>query len=263
MSEAAVKDYLGVKRCRVCGKEFVVLYPNLWAYKIPHPNSRDDWFCSWSCMRADEKKRGEKNYIMRLSDEQRQRAVEIALEGGNPREYLEKLGVMHPYASWNTIRQKLKEKDPETWAKIPDQYRIPGQGGRDKWKNKAPEAKPVAAEEAEPAAEPAAATGAPAEPEKEPESAPAAEADDMVAKIAREHGSEITSPLSYGGFEVCAIRNETVGEFYWDKKFGMLDWRTPEGEEVSGTPEFWSQYAGMFPVAMAILGVRRNDENPA
>ena len=37
--------------CRCCGKEFTVLYPDLWAYKVGKK-----WFCTWKCLRADEKK---------------------------------------------------------------------------------------------------------------------------------------------------------------------------------------------------------------
>ena len=36
--------------CHQCGKEFDVLYPDLWRYK-----RGNKWFCSWHCLRADEK----------------------------------------------------------------------------------------------------------------------------------------------------------------------------------------------------------------
>lgn len=38
-------------KCSQCGKEFTVLYPDLWAYK-----TSKKWFCTWKCLRADEKK---------------------------------------------------------------------------------------------------------------------------------------------------------------------------------------------------------------
>ena len=38
-------------KCSWCGKEFTVLYPDLWAYKVGKK-----WFCTWKCLRADEKK---------------------------------------------------------------------------------------------------------------------------------------------------------------------------------------------------------------
>ena len=36
--------------CRCCGKEFTVLYPDLWAYRVGKK-----WYCTWKCLRADEK----------------------------------------------------------------------------------------------------------------------------------------------------------------------------------------------------------------
>ena len=36
--------------CSQCGKEFTVLYPELWAYK-----AKNKWFCTWKCLRKDEK----------------------------------------------------------------------------------------------------------------------------------------------------------------------------------------------------------------
>ena len=38
-------------KCSWCGKEFTVLYPDLWVYKVGKK-----WFCTWKCLRADEKK---------------------------------------------------------------------------------------------------------------------------------------------------------------------------------------------------------------
>ena len=37
--------------CNWCKKEFTVLYPDLWAYRVGKK-----WFCTWKCLRADEKK---------------------------------------------------------------------------------------------------------------------------------------------------------------------------------------------------------------
>lgn len=40
-----------VTRCTQCGKDFDILYPDLWAYK-----TGSKIFCSWHCLRADERK---------------------------------------------------------------------------------------------------------------------------------------------------------------------------------------------------------------
>ena len=42
----------GIKKCRVGGKKFYPVCPEIWAYKKITYNGRK-WYCSWGCMRAD------------------------------------------------------------------------------------------------------------------------------------------------------------------------------------------------------------------
>ena len=49
-----------MRKCWTCGKVFDVLYPELWRFKEGTPPSVRKWFCSWKCLRADEKKGIEK-----------------------------------------------------------------------------------------------------------------------------------------------------------------------------------------------------------
>ena len=42
----------GIKKCRVCGKKFYPVCPEIWAYKKITRNGIK-WYCSWGCMRAD------------------------------------------------------------------------------------------------------------------------------------------------------------------------------------------------------------------
>ncbi len=48
-----------VAHCSQCGKDFEILYPDLWRYK-----TGNKLFCSWHCLRADERK--EDNEMARL-----------------------------------------------------------------------------------------------------------------------------------------------------------------------------------------------------
>lgn len=48
-------------RCCVCGKDFDVLYPDLWRFR-----NKNRWFCSWGCLRADEKKKGSEEEMARM-----------------------------------------------------------------------------------------------------------------------------------------------------------------------------------------------------
>ena len=61
--------------------------------------------------------------------------------------------------------------------------------------------------------------------------------------------------LNESDFEVSAIKHPVFGEFYYDQKFGMVDWRTPEGEEVSLSPKNWKELYLIIPDVMGILGV--------
>ena len=55
----------------------------------------------------------------RLNLDQKKKAVQIALEGGNPYDFLRDCGSKEPSALWWTIKQNLKKVDPETYAKLP------------------------------------------------------------------------------------------------------------------------------------------------
>lgn len=107
-----------IRNCPECSKAFDVLYPDLWRYK-----REKTYYCSWKCLRATEKpeeKRSDENMDgLRLGNVQHEEAVKVALAGGNPLTYLENLGIMNPSGVWYNIKQKVKAKDPETYAMLP------------------------------------------------------------------------------------------------------------------------------------------------
>ena len=107
-----------IRNCPECSKEFDVLYPDLWRYK-----REKTYYCSWKCLRATEKpeRRSEENMDNKKhrGNVQNEEAVKVALAGGNPLKYLENCGSRNPSAAWYAIKQKVKEKDPETYAKLP------------------------------------------------------------------------------------------------------------------------------------------------
>jgi hypothetical protein len=69
-----------------------------------------------------------------------------------------------------------------------------------------------------------------------------------------------TVPLQYEGFTVRAVEND-YGRFYYDSKFSLIDWTTPDGEEVTWSPECWLEIADMIPKMLAVLGAMPKDEN--
>ena len=54
---------------------------------------------------------------------------------------------------------------------------------------------------------------------------------------------------------VTAIRVEGLGEFYYNRKYNCIDWRTVAGEEVSLGPAWWIQLTEDLPMVMKKLGV--------
>ena len=85
---------------------------------------------------------------------------------------------------------------------------------------------------------------------------------DLVAKVPVEDAetpeepkvSEV-KPLTFDGMEISALRHQDLGEFYFDKKYNTIDWRTPEGDEVSLGPVWWKQLITDLPKIMKLLGV--------
>ena len=58
-----------------------------------------------------------------LTNEQKARAVEIAMTGESPAHYLEECGVNNPHCSWWYIKKNLEKNDPETYARLPAKFK--------------------------------------------------------------------------------------------------------------------------------------------
>ena len=100
------------RKCRVCGKIFTVLYPDRWAYKTREGERGPVkyWFCSWHCLREDEKKRNARRKIrpkfkeaINLADVKHRDMAEVLSgvlesieEGNDPRNYLKGIGYHNP-----------------------------------------------------------------------------------------------------------------------------------------------------------------------
>ena len=120
--------------CPVCGKRFEVLYKNQWAYKKARAKGGYNFYCSWKCLRADEMKRKtepkpvptkqkkgvDKMSQNKLTREQKGKAVEIAIGGGDPLVYLKECGAKNPNAAWWYIKKTLATKNPQLLEKIPE-----------------------------------------------------------------------------------------------------------------------------------------------
>ena len=190
-----------MKKCPVCGKEFDVLWPDLWRYKR-NGGTANYWkyFCSWGCLRKYDKGR-EQNTM--LTDEQKRKAAYMAYNGENPLPYLKQCGMSNPTSAWQTVRKWARE----TVELVYD---------------------PDVEEEIEKARGMAKITLEPKEKEKDGGEKP-----------------EI--------WRTTAISCERLGEFYFDRKYGTIDWRNPYGDEVSIPPEDWAQLADRIPQILHVL----------
>lgn len=207
-------------KCPVCGKKFFVLYPHLWTYK------RDGkYICSYGCMRTYDK--GEISMSRTIvSEEQKKRAIEIALEGGDYKGYLEECGSKNPSAHWYLIKKQLMKNDPETYEKL---AKMTG--------SVLPQVETPEGEFAP------AKIGGLCPPPGEVKKLTTA----TVMTEAEVQFLERTT--------VTAIRVEGLGEFYYNRKYNCIDWRTVAGEEVSLGPAWWIQLTEDLPMVMKKLGV--------
>lgn len=134
MSEAQ-EEFNSTRKCAQCGKLMTILWPHQWAYKRGNPG-KIKYYCSWSCLRASETKQEKECLIMpiygrgKCGPEQEKEAIRLALTGGDPLRYIESLGITYAANKWSEIKAKVKDSDPETYAKLP--ARLPRKDARKK-----------------------------------------------------------------------------------------------------------------------------------
>ena len=159
---------------------------------------------------------------MKLTMDQRAKAVDMALKGENPLPYLKKCGCANPSSSWNAIKMSMKKNNPETYTKLPDSFRK-----KTEVTAKAPVVKlsgPIRIE------------------------TPEAGKVEVV-----ETPEKPKAPVK--AYTVTGIRVENFGEFYYDRKFNSIDWRTEEGDEISLPPIGWKNLMQEMPDILKALGV--------
>lgn len=194
----------------------------------------------------------------KLTREQKEKAVEIAIAGGKPLDYLADCGAKNPSGAWFQIKKKLAEADPE---KMDELRRAQNRKAEHKWREKQKSGQ----EET-----PTVKVDGPLKietPERNlvqvvetPETLEDAmtgmkNAAETFFKQCGLKQEKITEPLTYDGLTVTAVTHPDLGEFYYDKKFTCIDWRTPEGDEVSLTPAWWIAMAHELKKILNVLGV--------
>ena len=119
-----------VRRCRNCGKPFAILHPTRWAYKRAK-GARYEYFCSWGCLRADEKKDERKRKeaeevaketrVRRDKRETLEELIEV-YEGEckAPVEFLQECGYRNPEDAWHEMKTWSKRNAPDLYERLVD-----------------------------------------------------------------------------------------------------------------------------------------------
>lgn len=111
-----------ITTCPVCGKGFDILWPHLWAYK-----EGKRYLCTWKCLRQLRKEEEGMEKIksrLNLTDEQKEKAVDIALKGGNPLPFLKECGAKNPSTTWTGVRNWASKLDWDTdvMSSLPESF---------------------------------------------------------------------------------------------------------------------------------------------
>ncbi len=235
MSEAIdLTGFTGGKTCPICGKDFIVLYPQYWTYKRGGEHHQR-YLCSYSCLRVfdgKKEKKGDKKQVVNFGEKNR-KAIEIAIAGGDPVEFLrEQGGSTNPAGLWAHIRNELKDREPETFAKLPTCKRDRRATNRFKpQKAEVPEA---------PAAQ-----------------FPGVETPEDTFKAGMDLAKIKPAPMKYDGMTVRALEGE-FGSYHFDTVNGVeyIDYENKDGDELSMTVDNWRGFLAELSHAAAILGVQ-------
>ena len=237
----ALLEFYGDKRCPICGKRFTVMWPHQWAFKRGKPNPK--FYCSWKCLRTLDKENGDDKPVKhaKVALEDKKKAVEIALAGGDPLKYLKDHGAGNAWSMWYAIKENLKIRQPETYRKLPD-LRLKGNSRKKPETEKAEEA-PTLAD---------AMTGM-----KEATDDFFGKCEEMGLKMDNPEKSKITKPVNYDGFNVRAVEGK-FGSYHFQEIGGKqwIDYENKEGaDELSMTVDQWRGFIAEIREAARVLGV--------
>ena len=204
----------------------------------------------------------ENTMATKVSLEQKKKAVQIALDGGNPFDFLSDCGSKEPAGLWWTIKQNLKKVDPETYAKLPAM--LPKKEPVKKAVKK-PEVRPLTKEEhdALKGFEPVCVSEKPEDPQKTPEThKPDAvmemiKAQDIVGEMNRQLLNKgISLPQSFRvvpeEFSITGLKTE-IGSFTKSSK--TIIWYPEVAQAVQLPADKWKSLVDILPKVMAAMNL--------
>lgn len=173
-----------------------------------------------------------------ITPEQREEAIEMAMAGKSPLPYLKECGCVKPGVAWHNIRRFMEKDEPERYAQL--------------MANTETRENPATVEQAEPEVDLTIRSEELAEKPKKAKKDRKIRVEDLTLA---EDRAAISAPVFCDTLQVSAVRDEQIGEFYYDLKYRTMDWRAPDGTEVSIFPETWHKLAEKLPEIMKILGI--------
>ena len=183
--------------------------------------------------------RGE-NTMNRITLEQKKKAVQIGIDGGDVIGFLKKCGSKNPSAHWCVIKKNLKDADPEAWAKLEASAKKDS----------------VQTEKAVTCCAPSTREGVEV-PEEVPEEKAEIPAKESVTTeeaftAVGDMLKRITKPVNYDGFEITGLKTD-YGRFQVSNN-GCLFFGADQ-DELEMPVEIWRKFAEDLPRVMAILGI--------
>lgn len=227
-------EYEIEKTCRCCGKKFDVLYPQQWAYKKPKAKGGGyDYLCSWKCLREEEQKKNKPKGQddmpnNKLTAEEKAKAVEIALAGGDYLKYLKECGAKNPSAAWDYIKKTLAKENPNKCLELMHKL-----SERKQKKTLEEMAETVTADKPE---------------QKEEE--PAITASTVEDKTTWS-GTPVKEKPEFD-FKVTAIRT-SLGEFNTDSRNGLIYWTGNSGDKICMSYKSWKELTEQIPRILKVL----------
>lgn len=222
-------QWLEMRKCGSCGKDFAVLYPQLWKFKR-RTGQRMTYFCSWECVREFDQKRSGKMAKREQRDriEIAKKIIEMANagQGGAPvTAYLESLGYKNPVQAVHDIKMYVKEHAPEIY----DQWPMRINGKRTTIGEAKKEGRPVPKD--------------------------AEEIAKSIVRISAD-GISITPRGGIEDFEMMSVKSKRTGFRYeWSKEFDLFTIRAG-GDELTLCLEDMRKLFRETPEAAAVLGVK-------
>ncbi len=154
--------------------------------------------------------------MKRMTLEFKKELIQFAIDGGDPLVKIRAAGFKDAAGVWYSVKKKLKETDPETYAKIPARV----------YKR---EAKPR---------------------QKEQKTDTVKVSEPVEDKPAQ----KITKPLCHSGLKAIGWGGE-FGKYIYDEKNGFLDVDMADGDLISMKVEEWQRFLKELRDAAALMGV--------